>query len=405
VRPRPTGGGRANPGRVAAVRTLMAVEEGQHAELALAQLAPKAGPDRGLAWNLVLGVLRRQGALDALLSTRLRQGINDVEPAVRAVLRAGLYDALLTRTPPHAAVHQAVEVCRAIGVGRASGLVNAVLRRLSSESLSDDPWLDLPEWLRGRWKDWGEWVARLGTPPPVCIVTQRPLSPDLSVTEVTLEGAAIDGVWALERGLGAIDALPGFAEGDWWVMDPAAVAVADLVATHTPDGGTVLDACAAPGGKAFRLKERGYQVVAVDQDPHRIKILQDNATRLAMTLETHAHQWSMGNPSSLGRFDTVLVDAPCTGLGIVRRHPEIRWRRLPSDPAAMGIRQRAILREAAGHVEDGGALIYAVCSPEPEEGPEVVAGLDGWKVVASWASTPPTGDEDAHQAFVLRREE
>ena len=107
----------------------------------------------------------------------------------------------------------------------------------------------------------------------------------------------------------------------------------------------------------------------------------------------------------LGAFSAVLVDAPCTGLGTIRRHPEIRWRCLKSDPAAMGIRQLSILRAASVHVEAGGALIYAVCSPVSEEGPDVVAQLDGWKVVDSWASAPPAGDEDAHQAFVLRREE
>ena len=153
-RDRPRGGrpksGQANPGRVAAVRVLMAVEEGHHAEQVLAELAPPDGPDRGLAWNLVLGVLRRRGSLDALLEPRLSQGVRGLDPTVRAILRAGLFDALLTRTPPHAAVHQAVEVARAVGAVRASRLVNAVLRRATSEKLSDDPWLDLPAWLAHR---------------------------------------------------------------------------------------------------------------------------------------------------------------------------------------------------------------------------------------------------------------
>ncbi len=403
----PTGPGRgaANPGRVAAVHALVAVEEGHHAERVLADLAPESGLDRGLAWNLVLGVLRRQGALDALLAPRLKQGVDGLDPVVRGVLRAGLYDAKLTRTPIHAAVHQAVEVSRAVGAERASRLVNAVLRRAASEDLSEDPFLDLPEWLRERWSGWEPWVRRLGMAPSICISAQRDLPEALEVTPAKLGTEGVAGGWVLGSRAGRVDGLPGFAEGDWWVMDPSAMAVADLVARHCPEGGRVLDACAAPGGKTFRLVASGREVVAVDQDSTRMALLTDGLERLQMSVERHIHQWGPRPASDLGSFDAVLVDAPCTGLGTVRRHPEIRWRRLPSDPAAMGIRQQAILRAAAVHVGPGGALVYAVCSPEPEEGSGVVAQLKGWHVVDSWSSVPPAGDEDAHQAFVLRREE
>ena len=106
----------------------------------------------------------------------------------------------------------------------------------------------------------------------------------------------------------------------------------------------------------------------------------------------------------MGTFDTVLVDAPCTGLGIVRRHPEIIWRRSPGDVAANAIVQRLILRNAAEHVNPGDALVYAVCSTEAEEGSEVVSDLEGWRVESSWSSAPPLGDEDGFQAFVLRQD-
>lgn len=394
---------RANPGRVAAVHALIAVEEGQHADQVLAEIAPPPGPDRGLAWNLVLGVLRRQGALDALLEPRLSQGVSGLDPTVRAILRAGLYDAKLTRTPPHAAVHQAVEVARAVGAVRASRLVNAVLRRASGDPISEDPWLDLPPWLARRWKAWPEWVARLQTEPAICIAGQRTLPEGLSAIPVQVAGQPLEQAWTLDQRSGRLEALPGFETGDWWVMDPAAVAVADLAARHCPEGGRVLDACAAPGGKAFRIHERGRTVVAVDQSARRMATLKDNAARLKMEMQTHVHQWGAGEAKEIGLFDVVLVDAPCTGLGTIRRHPEIRWRCMPSDPAAMGIRQRGILGAAAEHVQPGGALVYAVCSPEKEEGEDVIAQLAGWHMVDSWASRPPVGDEDAHQAFVLRR--
>jgi 16S rRNA (cytosine967-C5)-methyltransferase len=395
---------RANPGRVAAVHVLIAVEEGQHAEQMLAELAPPPGPDRGLAWNLVLGVLRRQGALDALLGPRLSQGVSGLDPTVRAVLRAGLYDAKLTRTPPHAAVHQAVEVAKAVGAVRASRLVNAVLRRASGDPISDDPWLDLPPWLAERWKDWGPWVERLQTAPAICIAAQRPLSEDLLVAPVTLGENTLSGAYSLQGRTGRLEGLAGFEAGDWWVMDPAAVAVADLVASTLPAGGTVLDACAAPGGKSFRLHAAGFDVLAVDQDGRRMSLFTENAKRLGMDIKTRIHLWGGSQAAEIGTFDTVFVDAPCTGLGTVRRHPEIRWRCLKSDPAAMAIRQIAILKAAAEHVGPGGALVYAVCSPEAEEGTGVVTRLPGWRVESEWSSAPPTGDEDAHQAFVLRRE-
>jgi 16S rRNA (cytosine967-C5)-methyltransferase len=390
---------------VAAVHALIAVEEGHHADQVLAEIAPPPGPDRGLAWNLVLGVLRRQGALDALLEPRLSQGVSGLDPTVRAILRAGLYDAKLTRTPPHAAVHQAVEVARAVGAVRASRLVNAVLRRASADTISEDPFLDLPPWLARRWQAWPDWVARLQLEPAICIAGQRALSEGLSAVPVDIGGGPLEQAWTLDERSGRLEALPGFEAGDWWVMDPAAATVADLTARHCPAGGGVLDACAAPGGKAFRLHAQGYTVVAVDQSVRRMSTFKGNAARLKMEIQTHVHQWGAGAAEELGLFDVVLVDAPCTGLGTVRRHPEIRWRCMPSDPAAMGIRQRAILQAAAEHVQPGGALVYAVCSPEQAEGEDVVSQLAGWAVVDSWSSRPPVADEDAHQAFVLRRED
>ena len=122
-----------------------------------------------------------------------------------------------------------------------------------------------------------------------------------------------------------------------------------------------------------------------------------------MEAEIEIHDWLEGSMPSGSTFDAVLVDAPCTGLGVVRRHPEIIWRRHPGDPAAMSVTQRAILKHAAAHVKPGGVLIYSVCSMEPEEGAQVIESLTGWTVVESWCSAPPQGDEDGFQAFVLRR--
>jgi 16S rRNA (cytosine967-C5)-methyltransferase len=395
----------ANPGRIAAVRALVAVEEGAHAEDVLVDLAPPTGSDRGLAWHLTQGAFRRLGAIDAGLRPFLRRDLDTLDPIVRAILRMAMVDAHLSRTPHRAAVHQAVEVCRAVGHPRATGFVNAVLRRGVGQPLDDDPWLDLPPWLAKRWAGHDEWVRRLRDPAPLCISSKGEVPAELNAVPASIGATAVPNAWVLPDAAGRIEDMPGFAEGSWWVMDTAAAAVADLVLQHTDDGGAVLDACAAPGGKCFRLCAAGRVVTGVDQSALRIGLLEDGLQRMGWTARTAMHKWGAGTLDDVGHFDAVLVDAPCTGLGTVRRHPEIRWRRSPADAAAMGIRQTGILRAAAAHVGPSGVLIYAVCSPEPEEGPEVVARLDGWKVVDTWASVPPVGDEDAHQAFVLRRED
>ncbi|HCH66299.1 MAG TPA: hypothetical protein DFR83_26075, partial [Deltaproteobacteria bacterium] len=167
----------------------------------------------------------------------------------------------------------------------------------------------------------------------------------------------------------------------------------------------VLDACAAPGGKTLRLATRGHSVQAVDLEPHRLSLVEEGSCRVGIAdrITTREHDWLTGPLPCGTQFAGVLVDAPCTALGIVRRHPEIRWRRLVSDPPAMAIRQREILKNAAVHVAEGGVLVYSVCSPLSEEGAGVVASLDGFRTRHAWSSAPPVGDEDAFQAFVLER--
>lgn len=324
--------------------------------------------------------------------------VGRLEAPVRAALRVGAHDLLLSRTPRHAAVSQAVELARALGVGRASGLVNAVLRRTTE--LPDDPRLDVPDWLADRWGAHTAWLASLREPPPVHGVWRD--DPVLELAATPLDDPP--GVFQLAEGQGSLPELPGFAEGAWWVMDAAAVRCADLLADAVPAGARVLDACAAPGGKTLRLASRGLAVTATDLEAHRLDRLRDNAARVGLSLENAlVVDWMEGAPESLGQFAGVLVDAPCTGLGTLRRHPEIKWRRQPSDPAAMALRQREILRRAAEHVAPGGVLVYAVCSPMPEEGAAVAEGLEGWQVVDRLEGAPPVRAEDAFQVYRLQR--
>jgi 16S rRNA (cytosine967-C5)-methyltransferase len=176
-------------------------------------------------------------------------------------------------------------------------------------------------------------------------------------------------------------------------------------------GAAVLDACAAPGGKTFRLASRGARVAAVDRDESRLDRIREGARRLGFDIETRAHDWTtgrIGSPKTAARlFDAVLVDAPCTGLGTVRRHPEIRWRRTEPDLYGAAALQERILTSAAQHVAPGGALVYAVCSPEPEEGEQVVdrfvAAHPAFEREATLSTAPPRDGEDAHFAARLRR--
>lgn len=409
---------RANPGRLAAARALLAVDEGVHVDAALDRWAPSEGPDRRLAWHLVLTVLRRRSTLDAALAPFLRRPLHRLDPPVRAALRVGAADKLLLRTKTHAAVHQAVEVTRGLGAHRATGLVNAVLRRVALvDDLPRAAALDHPDWLVGRWDDrYGEqattgWCLRNNTAAPLTLVARddaayEALADAVDAKPVDLGGSILERVLTLERHR-EIEAIPGYADGWFWVQDPASVRVADLAVRGLPEGARVLDACAAPGGKALRLASAGVQVVAADNSEARLERLRENIGRVGLDVAVRRVDWTDGDATCGGPFDAVLVDAPCSGLGTTRRHPDIRWRRTVEDLPQRAALQRTILARAATQVAPGGVLVYAVCSPEPEEGAEVVSWFverhHGFVLEEELRTAPPAGDEDAFYAARLVR--
>lgn len=415
---------RVSAARLAAAKALVAVDDTAHLDQALDQYAPPPGPDRDLAWFLGYGVVRRRGHVDAALRNVLSQPLGALDPPVRAALRIGAFEKLYARTQPHAVVHQAVEVARALGKGRAHGLVNAVLRKLEPPArIGEADALDHPAWLVARWKArYGvertrAWCEANAEPPPLFAVAK----PGWKAPDGWVPAGPPD-VYRVEA-TGPIPAMPGFGDGAWWVQDLASVLVADLVADVVPPGSTVLDACAAPGGKSFRLASRGAQVTATDVVADRIALLSDGVRRLGLDIAVALADWTAESLDRSGRsglqsphapaiapaYDAVLVDAPCTGLGTVRRHPEIRWRRSEPDLAQCAALQRKVLAGAARRVKLGGVLVYAVCSPEPEEGAEIVAGLRELTPGATFAvdqvleTAPPSRGEDAHYAARLRR--
>lgn len=412
--------GRANPGRIAAARVLVDVEAGDHAEELLAARAPRQAEDRGLAWHLVLGVLRGRARVDAALRQVVSRPIGELDPPVRAVLRMGAFEALVGGTPRHAVVDQAVEVARVLGAGRASGLVNAALRRVAlPNDLSRADALDHPAWLVSRWDArYGEaattaWCKANGEPPPLVLAVrgtestfaEQLLEAGVGTSPARAAGEVVPGLLRVEGRVGRVEALPGFAEGAFWVQDAASAWMADLVPESAKN---VIDACAAPGGKTFRLISKGHTVLAVDGSEERLNKVRDSLRRLRMEATVRPHDWLTGRLLAVGEVDAVLVDAPCTALGVLRRHPEIRWRRSPLDPKGAAVRQFAILAASSQHVRSGGALVYAVCSPEPEEGPQVVQRFlkenPEFTLDVERTTAPPQHDEDAfYGARMVRR--
>lgn len=332
--------------------------------------APEApARDRAAAHRLAAAVLRRLGTLDAALEPFLRR---EPPQPVRHVLRLGAAGLLLLETPAHAAVATSVALARSRGLAPFTGLVNAVLRRLAEQGpvaldALDGPRLDTPAWL---WSSWGVIARRIAE----AHQHEAPLDLTLKPGASAPPGAEAlpTGSYRLPAGTRVPD-LPGYAEGQFWVQDAAAALPARLLGAQP--GETVADLCAAPGGKTAQLASAGARVTAVERDPKRLARLRDNLARLRLDVtlvEADALAW--GDP---GTFDAVLLDAPCTATGTIRRHPDVLRLRRPRDVAGLAGTQRRLLAAAARLLRPGGRLVYAVCSLQPEEGPSQAADLAG----------------------------
>jgi 16S rRNA (cytosine967-C5)-methyltransferase len=330
-----------------------------------ASVAPR---DRAAAHRLTAAVLRRMGTLDAVLEPWLQR--QPPEP-VRHVLRLGAAGVLLLETPPHAAVATAVALIRARGLAPFAGLVNAVLRRVVTagppalEEL-DGPRLDTPAWL---WMSWGPLARAIAT------AHQQPAPLDLTLRPGT---PPPDGCSMLPSGSVRFpagthpDTIPGFDQGLLWVQDAAAALPARLLAARP--GELVADLCAAPGGKTGQLAAAGAEVTAVERDPQRLERLAANLRHWhleATVVRADATAW---RPDAT--FDAVLLDAPCSATGTIRRHPDVPHTKRPRDVQSLAEMQDKLIHAAAALLRPGGRLIYAVCSLQPEEGaPRIAAAI------------------------------
>lgn len=354
------------PARRAALKLLDAV---LHRGETLDQAAHNAcqgivgGPDRALAVALASEALRWLTDLDALIDSATRQRLPD-DAKVRSVLRLMLAGWLRLQTPPHAVIATALPLL----AGGPRKLAHGVFSTLSKRGLALPAVPSLPPAVAERWGERAEAIAAgLAEPPPLDLALRDPAATDQWAQQ--LGGVSLmPGHVRLPRG-DAIENLPGFDEGAWWVQDLAASLPVRLLGSG--EGRTVLDLCAAPGGKTLQLAAAGWQVTALDISAKRLERLQQNLTRTALSAETvvaDALNWEPDAP-----FDAVLLDAPCTATGTARRHPDVLHRIGPRQIAEMAELQARLLERAAGWVRPGGSLVYATCSLEREEG-EVQTG-------------------------------
>ena len=356
----------ADPTRESAFDLLTTVlERHRTLEDALDALPAQDARDRAAAHRLAAAVLRRMGTLDAVLEPFLRKEPPD---PVRNVLRIGAAGLLLLETPGHAAVATAVSLAKRRGLTPFSGLVNAVLRKVATAGTGvlddlDSARLDTPAWL---WAAWGQSARAIATGHQ----TEAPLDVSLKPGGAVPEGGVLlpTGSVRLPAGTRVSD-IPGFDAGDLWVQDAAAALPALLLAPQP--GERIADLCAAPGGKTAQLAAAGAVVTALERDAGRIERLTANMKRWGLhadVINADATDWK---PSEL--FDAVLLDAPCSATGTIRRHPDVARIKRPRDVQTVTQAQDKLLEAASRMLRPGGRLIYAVCSLQPEEAAPRVA--------------------------------
>ncbi|MEO5349170.1 MAG: 16S rRNA (cytosine(967)-C(5))-methyltransferase RsmB [Magnetococcus sp. YQC-3] len=414
----------AHSPRLLAVQAVMGVLRDRGGPLELPPAAALLSPrDRSLALEIAAGTVRHLSTLNHLLLACMERPLPEKHQFLWAVLRTALYQALYLRVPERAAVNEAVTLVKESREVTRAGFVNGVLRavlRLDREAVWSaiaDPVARLavemahPEWLVRRW--WatvGEAVtrARLAAGNQVAPLTvrantlaTRPEQLLAALGERATPCTLVPEAMTVQGGEGPVEKIPGYANGWFAVQDQAAQLVSHFLAPQA--GEAILDACAAPGGKTTHLAALAggaIQLTAVELEPERIGRLRHNLHRLRVR-DVEIVLGDVGDPALLAerQFDRALLDVPCTGTGVIRRHPEIKWRREAADVTRMAAIQARILAAMAGRVRVGGWLVYATCSLEPEENhlqiDQFLQQHPGWqRAPILQAGVPVTGQGD-----------
>lgn len=370
--------------RHAALEILAAcLEKGQPLEDALARhlgfgaLDPR---DRAFVRLLLATALRRLGEIDEVLSVLVERPPEGPNAAGKQVLRLGAAQLMFLGTPAHAAVDTSVRLVEEIHLPHLKGLINAVLRRISREGTAllgdlDPAHLNTPRWL------WNSWVESYGELATRAIAAAHLVEAPLDLTprsDADFWAGRLDAeklpTGTLRRTAGgAIADLPGFAEGAWWIQDAAATLPVRLLGDVSNK--SVADLCAAPGGKTMQLCAAGANVTAVDISARRMTRLGENLARAGLSaalVTADASKWAPDD-----KVDGVLLDAPCTGTGTLRRHPDIAWLKEETDVSRLTLTQDRLLLHAIDLLKPGGVLVYAVCSLQYDEGPARIDALLG----------------------------
>ncbi|MCH2393379.1 RsmB/NOP family class I SAM-dependent RNA methyltransferase [Oceanibaculum sp.] len=346
--------------------------------------------DRGFARLIASTALKRLGQTDALIAHCLEKPLPASAQPVRHALRLGVTQLLFLDVPAHAAIDSAVSLLAKTRHAGFKGLANAVLRRLDREGKAllesqEAAWLNMPDWL---WHAlagaYGEATARAIaaanlTEPPLDISVKA----DAALWAERLEGTLLP-TGTIRRGFGgAIADLPGYEEGAWWVQDAAAALPARLLGDVA--GKDVIDLCAAPGGKTAQLAAAGARVTAIDRSAKRLERLSRNLQRLGLSATTEAADGTAWTPNEPA--DALLLDAPCSATGTIRRHPDVALGKTPADVTKLAALQDRLLDHAAKLVKPGGLMVYATCSLLPAEGEERIAALLG-RAAGKWERVP-----------------
>jgi 16S rRNA (cytosine967-C5)-methyltransferase len=328
--------------------------------------------DRGLTRAIATATMRRYGMVKKALSDRLDRGMPPRSGKLECILLGAVAQILVLETAPHAAVDTAITLAREDAHAKHfTDLANAVLRRVASEkadilAAADPLCLDTPSWLAERW------VRAYGAPAAGLIAAVHGYEPSVDITVKSAPEAWAERLGGIVLPTGsirltartAIPQLPGFSDGEWWVQDAAAAIPARLV--RAQPGQKILDLCAAPGGKTAQLALSGATVMAVDRSAQRMIRLSENMARLKLSVETHIAEAEAYQPGPV--FDSILLDAPCSATGTIRRHPDVAWTKTLEDIFKLAALQARLLDHAASLLKPGGTLVYATCSLEPEEG-------------------------------------
>ena len=357
--------------------------------------------DRGLVKTLVYGVLRQKEYLDHIIRRFSKHPLRKMKPRTLMTLRIGVYQLLfLSRIPESAAVNATVNTLKSSGqpswlVGFANGILRNVARSRAAlpdpQQLSEanPPVLNHPAWLLDRWRQaFGEATTRAictrnNSEPPLTLRVNSRRSSRKGLQEL-LEKSGIGAVpgsfspqsLIIENYPGSVASLPGYGDGLFQVQDEAAQ-LASLLVGPLPERSRVLDGCAGLGGKTSHLAEMlppGGTVVAVEPDSRRYRLLKENLLRLkqresVIAVHSNLQRYVAGQPEG---FDAILIDAPCSGTGVIRRQPDIRWNRSPEDFVQYQQTQLYLLEMASNLLKPGGVLVYATCSLEPEENHDVI---------------------------------